>query len=218
MSNIIQEVREFLETDGPWSEGIRLARLLDLPAGRTYSTLSISTLQFQELRKQLSEALEFLDQGEAAQAFPDRETISDKGGRREIPAPKQVIKKLKEQAKALHKKQSMLHGQLSVVKTDEERYEIARQIMEEVIPDLDRLYDEIREIEQTGEVIAVHARRDFYQGIELEKKRHSIRSSISRFKRLLREQPGDPVKEQEYRKKILLKEKELAELERKRTN
>ena len=127
--------------------------------------------------------------------------------------PLQILA-LRQEARKLHKRQAMLHGQLSVVATDGERYELAKEIMEEVIPNLDRIYDTIRAWEKTGDLpTAAKSDDGFRRGVELMKRLNSLKPRISRLKSLLKKTSPDPDERQKYEKELKEKELEVLEIE-----
>ena len=133
----------------------------------------------------------------------------------DLEEPIQILA-LRQEARKLHKRQAMLHGQLSVVASDGERYELAKEIMEEVIPNLDRIYDTIRAWQKTGELpTAAKSDDGFRRGVELMKRLNSLKPRISRLKALLKKTNLDPKERQKYEKELREKELEVVEIEKK---
>lgn len=126
----------------------------------------------------------------------------------------EAILNLRSKAKLLHKEQALKHAQLATVTTDKERYALAFQIMEEVIPQLDNIYDTIREWESTGELPApVHTNDVIKDTVEKMKKVYSLSPRISRLKKWLNGGKKLTNKErQDYEKELLEKELELKDL------
>ena len=61
-----------------------------------------------------------------------------------------IITSMREKAKRLHKKHAAKHAQLHSEPDEAKRLEIIVEIMEDIIPSLDTIYDAIREYQATG--------------------------------------------------------------------
>lgn len=130
--------------------------------------------------------------------------------------PIQIIR-LKEQAKKLHKRQDDLKTRHNLMVeeaakfSDQQRYHIAHKLLGEVTPQLDSIYDRIREWEKTGEVPAV-AKNDIVR--DTVKKMQTIKyrnERISKIKRLLKQKPSQERKA-ELEKELLEKQVEVKKL------
>lgn len=123
------------------------------------------------------------------------------------------VQKLKEQARELRKRYSYLHAQLSVLPDGEDLYKVAKEIMEEVIPAEDRVWDAIRAWQKTGKLPVNAGTNDLvretvrkYQRVE------ALRTKISRdAKKLEKEQ--DAAKRAALEKTLLKAQLEKQELE-----
>jgi len=65
------------------------------------------------------------------------------------------IMELRERAIELHKRESLVHGQMGVAARAGKQkvaYELAKEIMEEIRPELDGIYDAVREWETSGKL------------------------------------------------------------------
>jgi len=120
------------------------------------------------------------------------------------------ITQLREKAKLLHKRHAFLHAQLSILESDEERYEVAKEIMEEVIPTLDSIYDQIRVFEKEGKLPIPEKEK---RAVDLLNKRNSLRSRISRLKSILKKDDLESTKKTKYQKELLAKEILLQKIE-----
>lgn len=100
-----------------------------------------------------------------------------------------VITGLRSEAKALHKRHSYLHAKLTIVQSNQERFELAKMIMEKVIPALDDIYDQIREWESTGTLPNEpdHDQEALKKGALMYKKLESLRPRISKLKKWIQE-------------------------------
>lgn len=127
------------------------------------------------------------------------------------------IQKLRETAKEWHKKQSYIHAQMGMVSSDEERYGCATELMEEIIPTLDQIYDQIRAYEKDGTLpapaavddIARQAIKDY---MRMEK---TLRPRISRLKKWIANGINDKKRKlsdleiEKYKKELIEKELEF---------
>ena len=110
------------------------------------------------------------------------------------------------------KKRDALRAQLAVVPSDQERFEIAQELMEEVIPTIDRLYDQIHQFEETGEVVREDQQSIIQQTVQKMQRIQSLRPRISRLKNWLTKTDLPTNKKIEYQKELSEKEIELANL------
>ena len=90
--------------------------------------------------------------------------------------------------------------------SDSDRYEIARELVEEIVPTLDELYDRIRTYENTGDLPALLERDIKKQIIELMNKRNSLKSRISRIKRMMKKDGLSNTEKGKLEKELLEKE------------
>lgn len=133
------------------------------------------------------------------------------------------IQKLRETAKEWHKKQSYVHAQMGLVESDEERYACAEQLMEEIIPTLDRIYDQIRAFEKDGTLPAPAAVNDVArQAVEDYKRMEkTLRPRISRLKKWIDKGLNDKKRVlsaseiEKYKKELVEKELEFQTLKNK---
>jgi hypothetical protein len=124
-----------------------------------------------------------------------------------MPAPMepQVIQELRQEQKELLKRRDKIHAELCLIaqqpesqQRKKELYERAEELMSKIIPRLDSVYASIQRFNETGEIPREESGKD----LALYKKINSLRSSLSRFRRLQRSN-SDQVKAQYYEHKIL---------------
>ena len=121
------------------------------------------------------------------------------------------IKELREKAKMLHKQHAYLSFELGVAKTNKGRYKIAAEIMEDVLPKLDNIYDTIRHWQKTGTIPPLLGKDEFKKGVETILRKESLRTRIAKLNRLLKEKL--PVlKKREYEKELLDKQIEFEKI------
>ncbi len=137
-------------------------------------------------------------------------TSSPLGSNLSEPLP---IRQLRAQAIPLHREHSHVKTLLSVAATDEERYKLAQRIMEQIIPALDNIYDQIRHFEKTGEIPTPKLPKSEKQKLlEAFKRMRTLSPRISKLKSLLKRKDLDGVKRKKYEKELLDKELELAQI------
>lgn len=121
------------------------------------------------------------------------------------------IQRLKQDQKDLLRRRSKVHAELCLIAQQPESperanelHERAVELMNNIIPRLDRIYETLERYKTSGELPEEEANK----GIELYKKLSSFRSSLSRFKRLQRSNK-DQIKAQYYEHKILTLQSEI---------
>lgn len=152
-------------------------------------------------------------------------TSTDHEAHKTPPTEPATITALRAEAKLLHKRQADLKGRLNLMAedsdnfTDAQRAEVAREIMEEVIPALDNIYDQIRSWKSTGQMPKPSNEQDIIQETvaKMNKLQKILPPRISKLKKYLREKKrnGKELSEKElqtYRSELLDKETELAKL------
>lgn len=95
------------------------------------------------------------------------------------------IAALKRQAKGYHQKQDALRAALRDADTDNQRLQIAEELIEQVMPALDRIYDQIRAFAKTGieprnpdmEPFRLEVAKECFEYIYLE--RHAKRGTLT---------------------------------------
>jgi hypothetical protein len=123
----------------------------------------------------------------------------------------QVIRQLRQEQKTLLKRRDKVHAEMCLIaqqpesqQREKELYERAQELMSKIIPRLDRIYASIQRFNETGEIPREESGKD----LALYKKINSLRSSLSRFKRLQRAN-DDQVKAQYYEQKILTVQRKI---------
>lgn len=216
-NNMRKRILSWFKKDCPYYEGVAIYRQTGGPyPSQMFEQYLTGHFVPDDVEKRLKYALECYlnaNQDEAApqeeedSEAPDQETHTTK-----TEEPK-AISNLRESAKPLHKRQAMLHSELRVADSDKKRLEIASEIMENIIPDLDGIYDRIREWQNTGELPSETSTIDAVQDT-VKKMLHvaSLKSRISRLTGFMKKQLS-AADRQKYEEEKLEKEIELAELE-----
>ncbi|MBK8880746.1 MAG: hypothetical protein IPN74_20235 [Haliscomenobacter sp.] len=101
------------------------------------------------------------------------------------------VRALREKAKGLHKKQAYYHAlmseasrELDTPERQAKLLEFAQKIMDEIQPAMDQVYEEIGHWKETGQA---PPEGDAQDGVRQQKRLLSIRSSISRYRKMIRE-------------------------------
>lgn len=124
------------------------------------------------------------------------------------------IQRLRLEARLLHKKHALLHARLMDEELEKNRLSLIREMMEEVIPALDGIYDDIREWQSTGELPKAGERNADVVAETVQKmlRRDSLKSRISRLKSMLKKKLPD-AERMNYEKELLEKEVEKKGIE-----
>jgi hypothetical protein len=196
---LFMTAQEWLDNNGKFSDGLRILEQLgiqdeDLEKIQYRPFIPMSAVQ--KLRKILSKQ---------ADLAPTK---------KDIPNPTQepnTIQNLRKQGRLFLKKKDALKAQLYTASDDDSRFEIARQIMEEIIPTIDDIYDQIRAFEATGQLPITNEKSIVKQTVEKMLRIQSLRPRISKLKKMLNGNL-DAKARQTYEKELLEKEIELAQI------
>lgn len=208
-------VQQWLSAGGSFRDGVSLLELAGAAAparrhGPAMQQSFISAAQKKALRNDLVRLLSALpeDPDTAPAAPPPSQPLPQK-----LPDTPRIIA-IRKKARGLHKERSDLKTRLLVRAldepekyTDEERFEIADQIMSGNVPQLDDYYDQIRRFEQDGIEPADDAQMIRDKTVGDFKEVLSIRPRISRLKKAAAK--GDKEAETE----LATLQERLAELE-----
>lgn len=124
------------------------------------------------------------------------------------------IKDLRKRAIELRKRYSYLHAQLSTLNDDHDRYQIAEQIMEELIPEEDKIWNAIREWQRTGIApVNVALSSDIVKDtVEKMQRVYNLRTRVSKYNTDLKKSKND-LSKQRLELNLLRVKTELAQLE-----
>lgn len=116
------------------------------------------------------------------------------------------VRQLRHSAAPIHKKHGLTFYKLQTADTDESRYELALQIQKEILPALDKIYNQIRAYEKKGIIPTSFPNQNIIRDtVKKMQKLNTLNSRISKLKRLLKGDLNDP-KKQSYEKELLEKE------------
>lgn len=220
--NLQHQVREWFRLDGCYLDGVALYR-------RCGGAYPVRTFEGYERAAYVPDRIEALLKTALGDWLGKQPVgIGEKQGTRDEPVRKQPLAPtpnvaddepdeillLRSRARKLHKRQALIHAQLGQVETDGERYELALELMEDVVPALDALYDQIRAWKETGELpVSAKPDGDLVQATVKKMQRlGSLASRISRLKALLKGHTLQPIERQDYEKELLEKKVEEKEL------
>lgn len=209
--NLSELIHEWIHSEGSFIEGIRLLHLTGRPVAHFEAQLErpyVDPSQKQALAQQLRQYLQLNPPSKIIPVQPDEMPVEE-------PA---AIQDLRRQAIPFHKRYSHLKAQLYQMSvetnkySDPDRYEIAREIMEGVLPKTDAIYDQIRAWEETGELPPERNDELVRQTVEKMQRIQSLRPRISRLKKLLAGKLSVE-KRRRYEVELLAKEVEVRYLE-----
>ena len=129
-----------------------------------------------------------------------------------------AISALYEKGKWLMKQYSAAHVEMGLSKDKEHRAVLAQKIMEQFIPEIDRVYDQIRQFDETGKLPApapTVEHRAYLQGVSDMKEIIAIRTRISQRKTSSKKARSLAVKKRLEKEMIELQE-QIAFLEQKK--
>lgn len=216
------EIQEYIEHGGPFLDGLNLLRA----AGdhRTADELQVHVQRPfipPSARRRLIEAL----QGYAGQLPP---TVSRSGNpsppprsrEKAVDAPPEV-ERLRQRGRMLKKREASLHAQLCMIAREEESREradrlhsIAKQIMEEIEPELDDVYAQLRAWDEEGVAPISDRRRIIDDTVGKMQRRDNLRSRIYRLSGWL--DGGKKLSDadqRKYQRELLEKKAELKDIE-----
>jgi vacuolar-type H+-ATPase catalytic subunit A/Vma1 len=184
---LAQEILTFLTDGGAFSKGVRL---LEAAGGDVKSFQKALSRPFvlPADRQRLNEALKNV----APRLVETRQHSKPKpAAKKAVQEEPEEVAALRERGKKLLKKRAFLRGQLVAVETDADRYRLAREIMNEVTPAIDRTYDQIRAYEKNGTIPPMPEEKDIMrQAVDMFRRRESLRTIIARKKRELKTLKG----------------------------
>lgn len=217
--NLSHLIDQWLQADGSFLEGVRLYKLTDQPIyAPRFERLLTRPYVDSDAKAHLRKLLKvYLKQYPTVKpTTPTLATIPVDPPAPPEPAP---IQALRQQAIPLLKRYSHLKAQLHQMAADQEkysdadRYAIAQEIMLEVLPDTDAIYDQIRNWEEDGQLPVESNNPIVTQTVEKMQKVYSLRPRISRLKGWLKKKGLTASKRRQYEQELLDKEIELKELE-----
>jgi hypothetical protein len=177
------KIKTFLSAGGAFREGVQLLEAAGGDSKRFQQALSrayVLPADRQRLQEALQKCLEQLIDDDLPAKVPVKATKAASATEPES------IQALRAKGKKLLKRRAFLRGQLSSADTEQERYRLAREIMNEITPDIDRTYAEIREYEKNGTVPPMPEEKDIMrQAVDMFRRRESLRAIIARKKRTL---------------------------------
>ncbi|MEM9928523.1 MAG: hypothetical protein AAF840_01765, partial [Bacteroidota bacterium] len=199
--------QQWLAVGGSFRDGVSLLEMAGSIAARRHSRILqqayISTKQKQALRNDLVRLISQLpeDDHPAPASSPAPAATTQK-----IPDTPRIIA-LRKQAISLHKERSDLKSRLLAQSlddpdkyTDEDRYKLAQLIMDDNVPALDAIYDQVRRFEEEGIEPADDATMIKEDTVAKMKRVYSLRPQISRLKK--RAEQGDKDAKEELSTKM----------------
>jgi hypothetical protein len=198
----VVEIEAFLRADSfSFSHGLEL---LERVYGRTGQLSRYKYAQFvpntarEDLKRQLAEAIRLLSTTDKP-AEDLLEDITDQVD--QVPLK---IRQTKTALKRLYKRSSFVHASMvqeAFGDADQGKlFSYAKEMMEDIQPQIDHYLNIISTYEKSGRIVGQNS-LEADKAVELTKRINSLRSSISRYRRLLREQPKE-LKKRYYQQKL----------------
>lgn len=205
-------IAEWIEQDGTFLDGLALYR----QAGGTHR---LSELERIVEKRFLSQADKDLLRNLLTQLMPPSQVsgIAISNRHTDAAEPAQV-EDLRQRGRKLKKRESFVHAQMVIEAeqgADQEKlYLLAEEMMQDIHPQLDQVYDALREYEQKGILPPNNKQEIIQETVEMMKKRDSIRTRIYRLRGMLEKEKLDQLDRQKYEAELAEKEQELAQLNR----
>lgn len=121
----------------------------------------------------------------------------------------QAVRDLREKARRLHSEHRHVHAMMAAARNDRDRLTEAKKIMDEIVPQLDRIYRNIRVFENTG-LLPTVADRMADSRADLLETRQKLREKASKLKKKIAATADGPNHER-WQKELLATEKSLLE-------
>lgn len=187
----MDQIRAWLKQNGAFLTGVALLRRFgNVPRDIEEATRRpfVSPKVKERLKYLLGVILKGFD--EMAETQPAPTAASPKQRQEEEPA---AIQELRARGKALLKEQAYLNARLGVLKDANDRYELARRIVEEVTPEIDSTYNAIRAFEENGTLPQTPEERDIVaETIAKMKRVDSLKTRLRQLRKTLADTPEGP--------------------------
>lgn len=211
------QISRWLNANGSFLEGMAYCQQVNPAAYQRLLAWTKAPIITPEAKEQLRDALRAhaASAPDPALSFPISYDPHSRGGSSSaapLPEPPEV-QALRKQGIQYHKQYAVLKERLRALFDDpthysnEDRYNISREIMEDVIPATDAVYDRIRQYEHTGTMPESGTQQVVRDTVEKYEKLLSLRPRISRIRGWM-EKGERPMKAG----LVKLTEKDLAEL------
>ena len=206
-----REIRNWVNSEGSFASGVDLYRRVGggphLADFRSYCSRQYLPPGAKDQLRQIlekiapreAEALDITKPGPPASQAAQQEPES--------------VSALREQGKAVKKRESYLHAQMVFLSRQpetperkKELYTIAKELIDEITPELDRIYDAIKDFERTGKQPMSNEAQLIKETVQKIRKRDSITTMVYRLRSRLSK--GVMTKEEEEKTKAQLAEKE----------
>lgn len=204
--NINQSIADWIENDHNFQQGIRILSLIT-PGHHWEKYRGSHFAPFQEKSNLKKELISHYDENDDQRSQVKTTLLTTE---KEVEIPESILM-IKQKNKKLHGLNDKLHSELSLIKSKGRRYEIARIIMMEIIPELNRNYNMIREWERSGKEPPTAEMEVIKDTVQKSKQILSLTPRISKLKRWVKEAKTIEEKEK-HQAELEEKEKTLAEL------
>lgn len=170
---IFMTIKEWIDNNGSYRDGIALMHELGI------INESLSDMLYRPfIPKSAKEELQKL-----LTPYVGQQPMTPPPNSAKVEPP--YISSLRKKAVLLLKKRDQARSQLKVAETDEQRYELAKNLMDELIPSIDETYGYIKQYEKEGVVPNVQEEDIIQQTVKKMLKLQSLKPRISRLKKML---------------------------------
>jgi hypothetical protein len=205
-----REIRNWLSSDGSFASGVDLySRTGGGPHLADFRSYCSRQYLPPGAKDQLRQILEKTAPREAEALYITKPAPVSQATQQEP----ESVSALREQGKAVKKRESYLHAQMVFLSRQaetperkEELYSIAQELIDEITPELDRIYDTIKEFERTGKVPMGNEAQLIKETVQKIRKRDSVTTIVYRLRSRIKK--GGMTKEEEAKTKAQLAEKE----------
>jgi len=184
-----QQIIRWIGVGGTLAQGVALLKQAGGNA-KPFEPLLLRAIVNPAQKEKLKEALRLI-----AATMPDEAAPAPEKGRTRRPTEEPgIVQEMRARGKRLLKERAMLRGRLMQATTDEDRYELARRIMEEVSKGIHEVYSHVRAYEKTGAVPMVAEADIMQQAVTMFKRRESLRGILARQRRNIPKMEDGPEK------------------------
>lgn len=211
---IVEQIRQWLQNGQPYFPGLSIYAKVGGRVPLTYfqgyeGASYIPPNIKQQLHQCMIDALKRLP--EDNEVINHVEDVSPPNVQKRKPIPR-GIKVLKLKAMRLHKQHALLHNQLRECQSQDERYQICVTIMEDIIPQLDDIYDRIRAYNETGKIPVFSDNEIVRRTVQKMNKRLSLIPAVSRLKKKIEQEGLSEQDKAKYKKTLLKKLADIQQL------
>jgi len=183
---MVREIEAWFSLPGSFAAGVDLLRRIGNSSNMPRYTDALK-------RAYLPPGMRQMLEGELRALLPAVSTPAHQVQSPALANEPESVTSLREQGKALKKREAFLHAQMVMISRQEESdqrtdnlYEIASELMEIIQPQLDIIYEAIKDYDKTGKVPFSEKEKVIRETVEKIKKRDSVISQVYRLRKQLK--------------------------------